>query len=151
MAAIQLSNDTSFSFDNSQINWGAFPYVENAEFALYDFDEERQIIDLIFKFEENKKITIHTHIAQTNLLVICGELRIYEVDGAIKEIRPAGKYYRGRQDDTHGEGGGPEGAIVFYSIRGDGREELFNIIDDEKIVATIKFEDARVMWAAKLS
>ena len=93
MVASNLKSASNFLFDDSRIDWGAFPYVENAEFSLYDFDEERQIIDLIFKFEADKKITVHTHIAQTNMLIVSGELRIYETDGAINEIRQAGQYY----------------------------------------------------------
>ena len=151
MVTTQLSNDTSFSFDDSKINWGPFPYVENAEFSLCDFDEDRQIIDLMFKFEPNKKITIHTHIAQTNMLIISGELRIYQIDGAIKEVRQAGQYYRGKQDDTHSEGGGPDGAIVFYSLRANGQDELLHVIGNDRIIATISIEDVRAMWEAKLA
>ena len=55
MVASNLKSASNFLFDDSRIDWGAFPYVENAEFSLYDFDEERQIIDLIFKFEADKK------------------------------------------------------------------------------------------------
>ena len=149
MVASALKSASNFLFDDSRIDWGPFPYVENAEFSLYDFDEERQIIDLIFKFEADKKITVHTHIAQTNMLIVSGELRIYETDGSIKEIRQAGQYYRGKKDDTHSEGGGPDGAVVFYSLRGDGRQELLNVIEEEEIIATIKLDDVRAMWDQK--
>jgi 2,4'-dihydroxyacetophenone dioxygenase len=150
MVAIAKADAINFIFDDSQISWGPFPYVENAEFSLYDFDEERRVIDLLFKFEANKKITVHTHIQQTNMLIIQGELRIYETDGSIKEVRRAGQYFRGRKDDTHSEGGGPEGAVVFYSIRGDDREELLDVIDEKgQVIATIKIDDVRAMWEAK--
>ena len=100
MAARPKIDQGNFIFDDSRISWGPFPYVENAEFALSDFDEERRVIDVLFKFAANKKITVHTHIQQTNMLVVQGELRIYETDGSIKEIRHAGQYFRGKKDDT---------------------------------------------------
>ncbi len=152
MAARPKIDQGNFIFDDSRISWGPFPYVENAEFALSDFDEERRVIDVLFKFAANKKITVHTHIQQTNMLVVQGELRMYETDGSIKEIRHAGQYFRGKKDDTHSEGGGPEGAVVFYSVRVDERDELFDILDDkEQVIATIKIGDVRSMWEAKNS
>ena len=83
MVASNLKSASNFLFDDSRIDWGPFPYVQNAEFSLYDFDEERQIIDLIF--------------------------------------------------------------------RGDGRQELLNVIEEEEIIATIKLDDVRAMWAQKLA
>jgi 2,4'-dihydroxyacetophenone dioxygenase len=141
---------STFSFDDSQIIWGDFPYVKDATFFLYDFDEEHRVIDLLFKFEANKKITVHTHIQTTNMFIVQGELRIYETDGTIKEVRHAGQYFRGRKDDTHSEGGGPEGAVVFYSVRCDERDELFNVIgEEEQVIATINIDDVHTMWDAK--
>ena len=72
----------------------------------------------VFK-RPNKTVTMHNHLAQTNMLIMQGELRMYEPDGSIREVRPAGHYYRGRTDDAHSEGGGPDGAVVFYSMRCD--------------------------------
>jgi hypothetical protein len=150
MATIAETDEVNFTFDDSQVSWGPFPYIEHAQFSLSDFDEERRVIDVLFKFPANKKIAAHTHIQQTNMLIVQGELRIYETDGSIKEIRHAGQYFRGKKDDTHSEGGGPEGAVVFYSVRVDERDDLFDILDDkEQVVATIKIGDVRAMWEAQ--
>ena len=43
--------EQSYSFDDRQIQWSPFPGIENASFSLCDYDEERGIVDLIFKFE----------------------------------------------------------------------------------------------------
>ena len=142
--------DRIYAFDDNQICWTPFPGIENAQFSLCDYDEARGIVDLIFKFDPNKKIAIHTHIWQTNMFIIEGELRMYETDGSIKEIRSAGNYYSGCENDTHSEGGGPKGAVVFYTVRSNGGEEIFDLLDDERnIVATITKTDIKNMWESK--
>ncbi len=150
MAAAKPTGNPVFAFDDSAIQWQPFPGLDNLAFSLYDLDEERQVIDLIVKFEANKVVAMHNHIAQTNMFVIQGELRMYETDGSLKEIRPAGKYCRGRRDDCHSEGGGPDGAIVFYSVRGHGANELLEIMDDDmNVLAKIGMDDLRAVWAAQ--
>jgi 2,4'-dihydroxyacetophenone dioxygenase len=138
---------TAFPFDDSRITWQPFTGIDDLEFTLCDLDEERQVIDLLVKFEPDKIVALHNHLAQTNMLVIQGELRMYETDGTLKEVRPAGTYTRGRRDDCHSEGGGAEGAIVFYSVRGHGDENMFEIMDDNAtILATLGMADLRAAW-----
>ncbi len=142
--------EQSYSFDDRQIQWSPFPGIENASFSLCDYDEERGIVDLIFKFEPDKKIAIHTHIWQTNMFIIEGELRMYNTDGSVKEVRATGKYFSGCENDTHSEGGGPNGAIVFYTVRSNGGEEIFDLLDDEgTIITTITRADIKSMWLEK--
>ena len=150
MATQQTIRTPAFPFDDSNITWHPFVGIEHLAFALCDLDEERQVIDLIVKFEPNKIVAIHTHIAQTNMIIIQGELRMYETNGTLKEIRPAGRYYRGKRDDTHSEGGGPEGAVVFYSVRGHGAAEMLSILDNHlNILATLTMNDLRAVWDAQ--
>ena len=150
MAATQAMLTPSFPFDDSKITWHPFVGIDNLAFSLCDLDEERQVIDLIVKFEPNEIVAIHTHIAQTNMIIIQGELRMYETNGTLKEIRPAGRYYRGQRDDTHSEGGGAEGAVVFYSVRGHGIPEMLSILDNDlKVLATLTMTDLRAVWDAQ--
>ncbi len=132
------------------IRWMPFAGIENLELTLCDIDEARQVVDLIVRFAPNKTVTMHNHLAQTNMLILQGELRMYEPDGRIREIRPAGHYYRGRTNDAHSEGGGPDGAVVFYSMRCDGARDVLEILDnDEKVLATLTMDDVRAAWAAQ--
>jgi 2,4'-dihydroxyacetophenone dioxygenase len=148
--ATAMENINTFNFDDQHIAWEPFAGIDHLELALLDFDEDRQVIDMIVRFEPNEKVTIHNHIAQTNMFVIQGELRMYETDGKLKEARQAGRYYRGKRDDCHSEGGGPDGAIVFYSVRGHGTEDLFHLMDDqENILATVGMPEVREMWNAR--
>lgn len=137
-------------FDGRPIDWQPFAGIANLELTLCDLDEERQVCDLLVRFAPNKTVTMHNHLAQTNMLIIQGELRMYETDGSIREIRPAGRYYRGRRNDAHSEGGGPDGAVVFYSLRGHGAEEVLEIMNDaQTVVATLGMTDLRAAWAAQ--
>ena len=133
-----------------EINWMPFAGIENLELSLFDLDEERHVVDLIVRFAPSKTVTMHNHLAQTNMLIIQGELRIYESDGSIRESRPAGRYCRGRTGDTHSEGGGPDGAVVFYSMRSDGEPNVLEVMDDAgKVQATLTMDDVRAVWAAQ--
>lgn len=150
MAASNPGVQAVFAFDDSMIQWQLFPGLDHLEFALCDLDEERHLIDLIVKFANNEVVAIHNHVAQTNMFVIQGELRMYETDGTLKEVCPAGRYCRGRRDDCHSEGGGPDGAIVFYSIRGHGDDELLQLMDEDMAVVTrITMDDLRAVRAAQ--
>lgn len=150
MAAATPISDSALAFDGYEINWQPFAGIENLELTLCDVDEERQIVDLLVRFAPNKTVTMHNHLAQTNMLIVQGELRIYETDGSVREVRPAGRYYRGRRDDAHSEGGGANGAVVFYSMRGHGDPNILEIMDDDRnVLATISMDDIRAAWQAQ--
>ncbi len=140
----------AFDLYDHAIDWQPFAGIENLELTLCDVDEERQIVDLLVRFAPNKTVTMHNHLAQTNMFIVQGELRMYEPDGSVREVRPAGNYYRGRRDDAHSEGGGPDGAVVFYSVRGHGAPEILQIMDDEaNVLATLDMDDIRAAWNAQ--
>lgn len=135
-----------------EITWLPFAGMENLELSLFDLDEERGVVDLIVRFAPNETVTMHNHLAQTNMMIIQGELRMYEPDGSIREARTAGRYYRGTTGDTHSEGGGPEGAVVFYSMRCDDNPEVVEVMDDDgNVQATLTMDDVRAAWAAQLA
>ena len=143
MNATAPASSPSVDLYDHLIDWQPFAGVENLEVSLCDVDVERQIVDVIVRFPPNAVVSMHNHLAQTNMFVIQGELRMFEPDdGSLREVRPAGNYYRGRRDDVHTEGGGPEGAVVLYSVRGHGAEELLEVMDnDQKVLATVTMGD----------
>ena len=96
-----------------------------------------KIIDLVLKFAPNQQIFLHSHLALTNTFVVQGEHRLYEPSGALKEVRPVGSYTSTPPGEPHREGGGEEGGVVLYSIRGGG-DVLFEILDDSlKVIGTL--------------
>lgn len=150
MSADLPNANVPFSLYDHEIKWRPFAGIENLELTLCDIDEERKVIDLVVRFAPNQTVTLHNHLAQTNMFIIQGELRMYESDGSVREVRPAGRYYRGRTHDAHSEGGGPNGAVVFYSMRADAADEVLEIMaDDGSVVATLTMDDVRDAWAAQ--
>jgi 2,4'-dihydroxyacetophenone dioxygenase len=150
MSANPISMQPGFDLYDHEINWLPFAGIENLELSLFDLDEERSVVDLIVRFAPNKTVTMHNHLAQTNMLIIQGELRMYEPDGSTREVRPAGRYYRGTTGDAHSEGGGPEGAVVFYSMRCDSGPNVLEVMDNNGTVqATLTMDDVRAAWTAQ--
>src|SRR5882757_4376076 len=121
---------TPILFDDRNINWQPLGEFKHFMVAVYHVDEARKIVDFIIKYEPNERIVTHRHLAQTSTLVIQGEHRIYEPNGELKEIRPVGGYTSSPPAEPHSEGGGADGAVIFYSLRADD-ERLFELYDDE--------------------
>jgi 2,4'-dihydroxyacetophenone dioxygenase len=131
----------AYGFDDRRIRWYKLGDFEHFVFAMYDVDVSQKTLDFILKFVPNERIFLHRHLALTNTLVIQGEHRLYEPAGELKEVRPVGSYTSSPPGEPHREGGGDEGAVVFYSVRGkDG--VLFEILDDDlNVVGTLSMDD----------
>jgi 2,4'-dihydroxyacetophenone dioxygenase len=139
--ATSASETTSYRFDDRNIRWYKLGDFEHFVFTMLDVDVSQKLVDLILKFPPNKQIFLHRHLALTNTLVVQGEHRLYEPNGALKEVRPVGSYTSSPPGDPHREGAGNEGGVVFYSVRGkDGT--LFEVLDDDmKVVGTLSMKD----------
>jgi hypothetical protein len=132
---------TDYNFDDRKLRWHTFGDFKHFLIRMYDVDRERKIVDFIIKFEPNEQIFLHRHLALTNTLVVQGEHRLYEPNGRLKEVRPVGSYTSTPPGEPHRECGGPEGAVVFYSVRGE-RDPLFEILDDNlNVVGTLTMQD----------
>ncbi len=133
---------TSYRFDDRNIHWHKFGDFTGFVVAMFDVDEQKNLIDFIAKFEPNSKIFCHRHLAHTNTFVVEGEHRLYEADGkAVKEVRSTGTHTSSPPGDIHREGGGSEGCIAFYSVRGED-DRLFDVLDDAlKVTATLRTQD----------
>ena len=132
---------TSYSFDDRNIRWNKLGDFEHLLYSILDVDEKSSIADVLFKFAANEKILLHRHLAHNNTLVIQGEHRLYEPNGALKEIRPVGSMTSSPPNpDPHREGGGDQDVIIAFSIRGDG--VLYELLDDDlNIIGTISMQD----------
>ena len=131
----------SYSFDDRNIRWNKLGDFEHLLYSILDVDEKNSIADVLFKFSANEKILLHRHLAHNNTLVIQGEHRLYEPNGALKEIRPVGSMTSSPPNpDPHREGGGDQDVIIAFSIRGDG--VLYELLDDDlNIIGTISMQD----------
>lgn len=140
MAAAVAVETPSYAFDDRNIRWRKLAGFEHYELTVLDVDEQRKLVDLLVKFEANQQILLHRHLSLTNTWVVQGEHRLYEPNGSLKEVRPVGRYTSSPPGDPHREGGGAEGAVVFYSFRGDG--VFLEWLDDNlNVVATTSMKD----------
>ncbi len=131
----------SYRFDDRNLRWLKLGDFEHFVLAMYDIDPKRKVVDFILKFAPNERIFLHRHLAQTNTLVISGEHRLYEPDGSLKEVRPVGSYTSSAPGEPHREGGGADGAVVFYSVRAESAE-LFDVLDDSgKLTGKLTMQD----------
>ena len=149
MAAAVAVETTSYVFDDRHIRWyrlGEFgahfaPFEKHFVFTVLDVDVSQKLVDFLLKFPPNQQIFLHRHSALTNTLVVQGEHRLYEPNGALKEVRRVGSYTSSPPGDPHCEGAGEEGGVVFYSVRGE-EGTLFEFLDDElKVVGTLSMQD----------
>lgn len=147
--ATAVSPLTSYRFDDRLIDWRTLGDFKHLVASIFFVDEEQNIVDFIIKFDPNEKVLLHRHLAATNTFVVEGEHRIYEPDGQLREVRPAGRYTFSTGGDAHNEGGGPNGGVVYYTVRGQS-DALFDLLDDElKVVATLRTGDFKAALDAQ--
>ena len=147
-----MTTTTRGTFDDSQLSWsrlGDEPMFDHMVFHALSADEERNHVEFLVKFDANEMILLHRHLADTNTLVVAGEHILYEKDRSKRDARPAGRFTTSPAGDVHREGGGPDGAIVHYSVRGES-DALFDLLDeDEKVVLTLRTADVLALLAGQ--
>jgi hypothetical protein len=149
LATTGAAETPSYAFDDRRIRWYKLrevsehlaPFDEHFVFTMLDVDESEKLVDFLLKFPPNQRIFLHRHLALTNTLVVQGEHRIYEPDGALKEVRRVGSYTSSPPGDPHREGAGDVGSVVFFSVRGE-EGTLFEFLDDAlHVVGTLSMQD----------
>lgn len=116
-------------------------YPVDYHMAVLGSDPEKGLLDLIVKWEPDAYCHFHRHVADTTLLVLQGEQHVAEFDESGEEVgrktRRAGEYARRPGGEAHMEWAGPEGAVVFFSLRAQEKDgAIFEILDrDMKVVS----------------
>ena len=131
--------DTRYHFDSDHIDWAhvvddQVDYPCDYQMAVLGSDPETGRLDLIVKWPPNSYCHFHRHVADTAILVLEGEQHVTEIlpDGSEGEhkVRPAGTYVMSPGGEAHMERGGPDGALVFFSLQArDGK--VFETLDRE--------------------
>ena len=149
MATAVESHASSYRFDDRNIRWRALGDFKHFEVFIFSVDENKNIADFIVKFEPNQKIFLHRHLALTNTFVVDGEHIIYEPNGITRELRPVGRFTSSQPGDAHREGGGVNGCVLQYSVRGES-DALFDVLDDDlKVIATLRTGDFKAAFDAQ--
>ena len=127
------SADLGYRFDGHQFEWEPFLGEESVTVAIVDIDTDHRSVDLVVRFAPNAMAPNHRHVAPFTSLVLEGSHHVYEVDdaGSVQEdVRPAGTYRRSAAGGVHKEGGGPEGAVVWFNLRPE-TDGLYEILEDD--------------------
>jgi hypothetical protein len=118
------------ALDDARIHWRTMEGFAGFTYSVLAVDPSRGTTDFCVRYDANGRIFLHRHRADTLMVVMAGEHRIYAADGALQDVRPAGSYaFTPADGDPHAEGGGAEGAVVFYSTRGGPDGVIFDILD----------------------
>ena len=126
---------TTLPFDTQNIHWNTLEGLAHVAYHICAVDEEKRIVDILFKFDANSQI---------------GELRIYRANGELKEVRPVGSYVSTLAGgEPHREGGGDQDVIAFFSNRNvDG--PIYEILDDDlNIIAVFGIPEFKALWEAQ--
>ena len=110
---------TSFS---RNVVWKKMGNYEGFDYKLLDVNCDNKIIEMLFRFEPDQKCFFHRHYHPTSTLVITGEQRIYEKNKkngllTLSKIRRAGEFGISEGEETHIEGGGSMGGIIYQNIQ----------------------------------
>ena len=148
-AASPTSPMAAHQFDDRRIQWRELAGFKHMMVSIFFVDEQRNRVDLLIKFDPNEKVLLHRHLADTNTFVVEGDHVIYEPDGQVREVRPVGQYTFGTGRDAHDEGGGPNGCVLYYSVRGE-TDALFDMLDANlNVAATLHTADFKAVLDAQ--
>ena len=112
--------------NNQNLKWKHYKDDKNFDFpidysdAILDAREDGRL-EILVKWAPNSFCHFHRHTAETSSVVIQGELHVSDIDLDSKNktstrIRKVGDYVHKEPGDIHMEKGGPEGALVLFTI-----------------------------------
>lgn len=113
-------------FENDNLRWKHFTGSDRFDYPIDFYSALLSVrpdghVELLYWWEPNSYCHFHRHTANTTSLVLKGELHVIDVDLKTgKElgikIRTVGDFASKKPGDVHMERGGPEGALVFFSL-----------------------------------
>ncbi len=121
-----------------------FDYPIDYWVAVLGVQPETGQIDFLSKWEPNAYCHYHRHLGPTTVLVLEGEHHVIEKTATetVHKVRTPGFFARNPGGDVHMEFGGPQGAVVFFSVQAVEGGKLFEVMDkDGKVLVTATIDD----------
>jgi hypothetical protein len=121
-----------FSFDTCNVEWKNF-VTEGCYYRILDVNVPARTADMIVKFEPHARCLNHRHVARTMSFVLEGELHVLEktADGKTRTtLKPAGTFSADATNEVHVEGGGAEGVVVYFPMRGTS-DHIYDFVNDD--------------------
>ncbi|WP_417517166.1 cupin domain-containing protein [Minwuia sp.] len=123
----------SYRFDDRTISWKPFAGFEGLYYHLLSVDHDAQVVDMLMKFDPHAECVPHRHVGPTKTLVLEGAHSLYDAvkdHGPANTTRTASGFGSHRGDETHIEGGGPDGATILLMMSAvDG--VVYEILNDD--------------------
>ena len=148
-SSIAIKFPSLSNFDTSNVEWmdfeedPRFDYPISYSIAILGASPESGTVDFLGRWAPNCYCHFHRHVGDTTSLIIEGEHHTVEtLNGeSVHKVRIAGDYSQKPGGDVHREYAGPEGSLVFFSMKAvDGK--LFEVLgDEEKVLAAGTYED----------
>lgn len=128
------------------VRWRPFPGFDGLHYHVLDVDRGRDLVDMLMKFDPDARCVPHRHVGPTRTLVVEGEHQMFEADGSSDgptDRRPAGTFSTNDGDESHIEGGGPDGAVILLSMTAID-DVVYEIMDEdlelERVITLADFE-----------
>ena len=133
-------------FENDNLRWKHFTGSDRFDYPIDFYSALLSVrpegnIELLYWWEPNSYCHFHRHTANTTSIVLKGELQVIDVDLKTgKElgikIRPVGDFASKEPGDVHMERGGPEGALVFFSLFTEDGSLAETLSQDGRVLST---------------
>lgn len=138
------------AFDQSNIKWNTLDGIDHVWYHVLNVDRDLQVVDLLLKFAANERIVLHKHLADYSTFIIQGELRLYNSDGQLTEIRPTASFVqKPAHGEPHTEGGGDEDCIAWFSNKGTDGVIYEILAPDGETIGTLGFNDFEALMHAQ--
>jgi quercetin dioxygenase-like cupin family protein len=124
------SSANGFRFDTTTVEWKNF-LTEGCYYRILDVNVPARTAEMLVKFDPGARCLHHRHVATTMSLVLEGELHVIEKTeaGEKRSVKPAGTFSSGATDEIHIEGGGDDGVVVYFSMRGE-TDRIYDLLDE---------------------
>lgn len=105
-------------------------------------------VELLTRWEPLSHCHFHRHRAETTSIVLRGELHVADYcDGKVthSRVRTAGHRAFGSGDEVHREWGGPEGALVYFSLYAEDGILADQLSDRGALLKTTTIDDLKLI------
>jgi hypothetical protein len=143
----QQTKPSSFRFDTSNIEWKDF-LTEGCYYRILDVNIAARTADMLVKFDPGSRCLFHRHVAATTTLVLEGALHVFDqtANGVVEKVKLAGSFSSGAENEIHIEGGGDDGVVVYFSMRGKD-DHIYDLLNpDFSLRRAITVQDFAKDW-----
>lgn len=148
--ASKAATEAAAAFDQSNVKWNTLEGIDHLWYHVLNVDRELNVVDLLLKFAANQRVVLHKHHADYSTFIIQGELRLYNAEGDLTEIRPTASFVEKPAGGApHTEGGGDVDCIAWFSNKGtDG--VIYEILGaNGETLGTLGLPEFEALWQAQ--